>query len=370
MSTRYYSSKLEFYLAVSLVPLCSCIAVATLLLSHSCFCTPLPSSLFLLRPRCTYIHALSILFHLCSFSRFAAFVLLSLPSFSFTMRALVLSKLFLFSLFHVRTVRRIAGLARALSLSPSGFVPDTPTSRLPCPRRLFFLATAASVLVLRSPVRVCRTVDVCSGRSSLSRVHVPRPGSSCSTFPWPRLFSRFISLSFSFYPSRAARLSSLSQLTRSLYRCAGPPLTDSPLARSVCPGVYETRERLRSEFTFHRKALGGIGISGDGTRTGLKGNEIWPVTYRHVQDGRRLRTRSEGIPGCCTGRTSLKASAAFSLSSSSSLPLPCICCHESSTKNSDVPDKRASIINTRKWWTTARLGEREYPRPSAPWKTC
>lgn len=253
-------------------------------------------------------------------------------------------------------------LSLSISLSIPLWIRSWHSNRLPCPRRLFFLATAASVLVLRSPLRVCRTVDVCSGRSSLSRVHVPRPGSSCSTFPWPRLFSRFISLSFSLYPSRAARLSSLSQLTRSLYRCAGPPLTDSPLARSVCPGVYETRERLRSEFTFHRKALGGIGISGDGTRTGLKGNEIWPVTYRHVQDGRRLRTRSEGIPGCCTGRTSLKASAAFSLSSSSSsLPLRCICCHESSTKNSDAPDKRASIINTRKWWTATRLGERKYP---------
>lgn len=123
VSTRYYSSKLEFYLAVSLVPLCSCIAVATLLLSHSCFCSPLPSSLFILRPRCTYIRALSILFRLCSFSRFAPFVLLSLPSFSFTMRAFVLSKLFLFSLFHVRTVRRIAGLARALPLYLSLYPP-------------------------------------------------------------------------------------------------------------------------------------------------------------------------------------------------------------------------------------------------------
>lgn len=94
VSTRYYSSKLEFYLAVSLVPLCSCIAVATLLLSHSCFCSPLPSSLSfffvrdariytLSRSSFTYARSLDSLrssFSLCRLSRLQCALSFSLSS--------------------------------------------------------------------------------------------------------------------------------------------------------------------------------------------------------------------------------------------------------------------------------------------------
>lgn len=94
VSTRYYSSKLEFYLAVSLVPLCSCIAVATLLLSRSCFCSPLPSSLSfffvrdariytLSRSSFTYARSLDSLrssFSLCRLSRLQCALSFSLSS--------------------------------------------------------------------------------------------------------------------------------------------------------------------------------------------------------------------------------------------------------------------------------------------------
>ena len=295
----------------------------------------------------------------------------------------------------------VAGLVRALSLS---FSLSTillrirswhSTSRLSCPPPLFFLATAASVLVLRPLLRVrarvCvhvwNRIDVCQG-SSLSRVHVPRPGSSCSTFPWPRvslppLLSLFLSL------SRAASLFMHRGPFRLPVSRASP--RDPPLApilrRSGCAaprrvalrwlvarcvparGVHETRERPRHTQQAQRSERERERVQssvakrslelvdrGDGTRPrgaqGGRPDEIWPVTYRHVQDGRRLRTRSEGIPGCCTGRTSLK-SLLSPLCSLLLLHLP----HSSSSARYyrqsapkvSTPDKGVPIINTRKW---------------------
>lgn len=89
------------------------------------------------------------------------------------------------SLFLLSTLApSVAELVRAaLPPSPSGFVPDTPTSRLPCPRPRSSSSRQphrfSFCVRVRATVYVWNRVDVCQG-SSPSRVHVPRPGSSVS----------------------------------------------------------------------------------------------------------------------------------------------------------------------------------------------
>lgn len=139
----------------------------------------------------------------------------------------------------------------------------------------------------------------CTFHGPVPPLHVS-PASPPCPFPSParRLFH-----------SAAARSFSVSvQLTCSVFASFSRPIRRPPPVPWCVPACmrHEKGSAEASSRSIVKRWLELVYIGG--WNAGLKGNEIWAVTYRHVQDGRRLRTRSEGIPGCCTGRTGLKAS--------------------------------------------------------------
>lgn len=263
MSTRYYSS--SSICPYPPVPLHSTLRYFFLARALPRLCRALLPSFFFVRgARTTYIRGLSILSRLRSFSRFAPRSSFPLPSFSPTARAhsLSLPPSFSFLRSHrpspssfVLPLSLCPPLGSFLTLQPAAF-PVPVSALLPRDSRIGSRLRPCA----RDRVYVWNRVDVCQG-SSLSRVHVPRPGSSAPRFPGlaalPLPIPRPSSLSLRRGPL-LLRLRPTHLLGFRVLLATDPP---APARSVVCPGVYETRERLgRGEFAFHRKALAGIGI--------------------------------------------------------------------------------------------------------------